>query len=184
MTTVTLIVLAAILLWTYRPLREFMIQRTNRTVKVLLVVFPLLLIGKTILSIRSGQQEDLLASLLLVAILVALWLGLIWLGNVAEKRKPTRVRAPDLAMLSRMPGVPRLPGVVSSPEAQRIAQAAYNAAADPEVQRVARAAGQRVLRVAAETAAQVDTKDIAGSLGRVGGRWAARLKRRMAEDNR
>lgn len=180
--TLTLIVLAAIALWLYKPLRIFLIQRTNRTVKVLLVVFPLLFVGRAAYNIYRGERDDLFSALFLVGVLVALWLALVWLGDVLEKRKPTKARPPDLAMLSRMPGVPRLPAGMTSPGAQRVAQAAYSAAADPEVQRIARAAGQRVLRAAAETAAQVDTKDVAGSLGRVGGRWAARLKRSMAAD--
>lgn len=180
MNTLTLIVLAAMVIWMYKPLRVFLVQRTNRTVKVLLVVMPVLAIGRTIHTVQTGQQDDFVTSLLLVGGLLALWGGLVWLGNVLEKRKPTKVQAPDLAMISRLPGMPRPPAALSTPQAQQAARTAYDVARSPEVQRAARAVAQAAI----ETASQIDRKDVAGSLGRAGGRWAARLKRSMAADNR
>ena len=180
MNTLTLIVLAAMVIWMYIPLRVFLVQRTNRTVKVLLIVMPLLAIGRTIYNIQSGQQDDFVTSLLLVGGLLALWGALVWLGNFLEKRKPTRVQAPDLAMISRLPGMPRPPAALTTPQAQQAARSAYQVATNPEVQRAARAVAQAAL----ETASQIDRKDVAGSLGRAGGRWAARLKRSMAANNR
>jgi len=102
---------------------------------------------------------------------------------VLEKRKPTKTQVPDLAVLSRLPGMPRVPGlsgaaaVANNPEVQRLAAAAINS---PQVQRAARAGVQAVTR----TAAQVDTSDVAGSLGRISGRWAAKLKRNIASNQR
>ena len=180
MNTLTLIVLAAVAIWMYKPLRVFLVQRTNRTVKILLIVLPLVAIGRTIYTVQSGQQDDLLTSLALVGGLLALWLSLVWLGNYLEKRKPTKVRAPDIEMISRLPGMPRPPAALTTPQAQQAARSAYAAATNPEVQRAARA----VAKAAIETASQIDRKDVAGSLGRAGGRWAARLKRSMAADNR
>lgn len=180
MNTLTLIVLAAAAIWMYKPLRVFLVQRTNRTVKVLLVVMPLLAIGRMVYNVQSGQQDDLITSLLLVGGLLALWILLVWLGNFLERRKPTTVRAPDLEMISRLPGMPRPPAALTTPQAQQAARTAYSAATNPEVQRAARAVAQAAI----ETASQIDRKDVAGSLGRVGGRWAARLKRSMASDNR
>jgi len=183
MSSLTLFVLVAIAIWSYRPLRMFLIQRTNRTVKVLLVVFPLLFLGRVGYNLYSGQQDDLLASILLVGGLLFTWGALVWLGNALEKRKPTKVQAPDLAVLSRLPGMPRVPGfsgaaaVANNPEVQRLAAAAVNS---PQVQRAARAGVQAVAR----TAAQVDTSDVAGSLGRISGRWAAKIKRSVASDQR
>ncbi|MGI8423047.1 MAG: hypothetical protein ACR2NO_02845, partial [Chloroflexota bacterium] len=135
MNTLTLIVLAAVALWMYKPLRVFLVQRTNRTVKILLVVMPLLAVGRTVYNVSSGQQDDLITSLALVGALVALWLGLVWLGNVLEKRKPTKVQAPDLAMISLLPGMPRAPAALTTPQAQHAARGAYAAARNPEVQR-------------------------------------------------
>jgi hypothetical protein len=180
MNTITLIVLAAMVIWMYKPLRVFLVQRTNRTVKILLVVFPVLAIGRTIYTVRTNQEDDFFTSLLLVGGLIALWGALVWLGNVMEKRKPTKVQMPDVAMLSRLPGMPRPPAALTTPQAQQAARSAYAAASNPEVQRAARAVAQAAI----ETASQIDRKDVAGSLGRAGGRWAARLKRSMAADNR
>src|SRR5687768_6545521 len=180
MNTLTVIVLAAVAIWMYKPLRVFLVRRTNRTVKVLLVVMPLLAIGRMVYNVQSGQQDDLITSLLLVGGLLALWIALVWLGNVLERRKPTQVRAPDIEMISRLPGMPRPPAALTTTQAQQAARSAYAAATNPEVQRAARA----VARAAIETASQIDRKDVAGSLGRAGGRWAARLKRSMAADNR
>ena len=180
MNTLTLIVLAAMVIWMYKPLRVFLVQRTNRTVKILLVVLPLLAIGRTIHTIQSGQQDDFVTSLLLVGGLLALWGGLVWLGNVLERRRPTKVQAPDLAMISKLPGMPRAAAPLTTPQAQQAARTAYQVATNPEVQRAARAVAQAAL----ETASQIDRKDVAGSLGRAGGKWAARLKRSLAADNR
>jgi hypothetical protein len=180
MNTLTLIVLAALAIWMYKPLRVFLVQRTNRTVKVLLIVMPLLAIGRMVYNVSSGQQDDLITSLLLVGGLLALWIALVWLGNTLEKRKPTKAQAPDLAMISRLPGMPRPPAALTTPQAQQAARTAYDVARNPEVQRAARAVAQAAI----ETASQIDRKDVAGSLGRAGGRWAARLKRSMAADNR
>ena len=180
MNTLTLIVLAAVAIWMYKPLRVFLVQRTNRTVKVLLVVMPLLAIGRMVYNVQSGQQDDLITSLLLVGGLLAIWILLVWLGNFLERRKPTTVRTPDFEMISRLPGMPRPPAALTTPQAQQAARTAYSAATNPEVQRAARAVAQAAI----ETASQIDRKDVAGSLGRVGGRWAARLKRSMAADNR
>src|SRR5688500_6968345 len=180
MNTLTLIVLAAMVIWMHKPLRVFLVQRTNRTVKILLVVFPLLAIGRTIYNVQTKQDDDFVTALLLVGGLVALWLGLVWLGNYLEKRKPTKVQAPDLQMISRLPGMPRPPAALTTPQAQQAARAAYSAATNPDIQRAARAVAQAAI----ETASQIDRKDVAGSLGRAGGKWAARLKRSLAADNR
>jgi hypothetical protein len=176
MNTLTLLVIAGAIIWWYKPLRVFLIQRTNRTVKVLLIVLPGVMIGRVIYNLVEGKQDDMMSAVLLVIALVAIWGSLIWIGNFLERRRPTKVQAPDLAMLSKLPGMPRIPGGFTSPAAQ----GAMNAAANPEVQRAAREAGQTVMRAAVRTAAQVDTKDVAGSLGRIGGRWVARARKNMA----
>jgi hypothetical protein len=154
MNWLTLIVLVALAVWWFKPLREFLIQRTNRTVKVLLVVFPALFLVRLGYGIYKGEQDDWFVVALTVSGLLLLWAALVALGNWLERRRPTRARAPDLATLSRIPGVPRLPQVpVASPEVRRAAQAA------------------------AQAAAQVDWNDVAGSVGRASGRLAARLRK-------
>ncbi len=175
MNSLTLIVIAAVAIWWIKPLRTFLVERTNRTVKVLLVVFPLLFVARVGYQVYNGQQDDFLSATLMVAALLGLWLGLVWLGNAIEKRRPTKAKAPDLAALSRLPGMPRIPTALANPEVQRAAQTILSS---PEVQR----AGSAVVREATRAAAQVDTKDVAGSIGRIGGRWAARMRKSMASD--
>ncbi len=181
MNTLTILVLAGLLLWWFKPLRVFLVERTNRTVKVLLIVFPLLFAGRVAYNLYTGQQDDMLTAALLLVALVAVWLGLVWLGNVLERRKPTQVKGPDLAMLSRLPGVPRVPGALTNPA---VRNAVHSAASNPEVQRVARTAGESMMRAAVQSAVQVDRKDVAGSIGRMSGKWAARMRKSMASDGK
>jgi hypothetical protein len=163
MNTLTLIVMAALLLWWYRPLRVYLVQRTNRTVKVLLVVFPLLFVARLAYGVYAGQKDDWFIASLTVTGLIGVWALLVWLGDWLERRRPTKQRGPDLQTLqtlSRLPGMPRIPSAVTNPEVQRAAKAA------------------------AETASRVDWGDVAGSMGRTSGRWAARLKRKMADSDK
>jgi hypothetical protein len=170
MSGLTVLVLLAIAIWWYKPLREFLIQRTNRAVKVLLVVFPLLFLFRLGYGIYKGETDDWFVVSLTVTALVLLWAGLVWLGNWLERRRPTKVRPPDLAALSKLPGMPRLPSVpVTETDIQRAAQAAQMAA--PHVQRAA--------QVLARAAADVDTRDLAGSIGRTSGRLVAHLRKSM-----
>ena len=192
MNTWTLIGLLALAIWWHKPLRNFLIQRTNRTVKVLLVVFPLLFVTRLAYRVYYGEQDGADVVTLTVLGLLLLWIFLVWLGNFLERRRPTQAQAPNLAALARLPGVPRVPAAVTSPEAQRAARAAAQVLTSPEAQRAARAAvqavtspeAQRTARAAAQAASkaasQVDWQDVAGSLGRTSGRWVGRLKRNLA----
>jgi hypothetical protein len=168
MSAVTIFVLLGLAIWWYKPLRVLVIQRTNRTVKVLLVLFPALFIGRAVYSFLNGEPDTqwfIVAGT--VAGLLAVWGALVWLGNWLEKRRPTKVQGPDFAALARLPGVPRMPQaaqVLADPQVQRAAAAAAQAAA-PHVQRAARAL------------AQVDTGSLATAAGRSTGRLYARLRR-------
>ena len=133
MSVLTLVVLAALVVWWYKPLRVFLIQRTNRTVKILLIVFPLFYVLRLGWRFYSGEQDDLdVVTLTVVALLLA-WLFLVWLTSFLERRRPTRVQGPDLATLAKLPGMPRVPGaaqqVMQSPEARQAVRAAATAAA-------------------------------------------------------
>src|SRR5919109_341422 len=122
MNWLTLIVLAVLAVWWIKPLRDFLVQRTNRTVKVLLILLPALSLARIGYGIYKGEQDDWFLALLLVSVLLLLWLGLVWLGNTLERRRPTQARPPDLATLSRLPGMPRIPAAVTSPEVQDAAR--------------------------------------------------------------
>ena len=187
----TLFVIAGLVIWWYKPLRQFIIQRTNRTVKVLLVVLPLLFIGRVVYGVYNGERDESLVAAAIVLVLVALWGALVWLSHYLERRHPTQPQSPDWAAISRLPGMPRLPQVPGVPGAagtlgangspvtpehvQRATQLAQTAA--PHVQRAARTA----VRAAAEAAADFDSKDVGGSLGRSSGRLYAKLRRSLRE---
>jgi hypothetical protein len=187
----TLFVAAGLIIWWYKPLRQFLIQRTNRTVKVLLVVFPLLFIGRVVFGLYNGERDESLVAAAIVIVLVALWGALVWLSHYLERRHPTQAQGPDWAAISRLPGMPRVPqvpgasglagipgtnGLSVTPEnVQRATQLAQ--AASPHVQRAARTAVQ----TAAEVTADFDSKDVPGSLGRSSGRLYAKLRRSLRE---
>jgi hypothetical protein len=163
MSVLTIVVLAALVVWWYKPLRVFLIQRTNRTVKILLIVFPLLYALRLGWRFYSGEQDDLdVVTLTVVALLLA-WVFLVWLTNFLERRRPTRVQAPDLATLAKLPGMPRVPGA-----AQQVMQS-------PEA--------RQAVRAAAAAAANADWGNVAEGVGRSTGRYFARLKKGMAEGN-
>jgi hypothetical protein len=161
MSVLTIVVLAALVVWWYKPLRVFLIQRTNRTVKILLIVFPLFYALRLGWRFYSGEQDDLdVVTLTVVALLLA-WVFLVWLTNFLERRRPTRVQAPDLATLAKLPGIPRVPGA-----AQQVMQS-------PEA--------RQAVRAAAAAAANADWGNVAEGVGRSTGRYFARLKKGMAE---
>lgn len=172
----TIVALVAFALWWFKPLRVFLVERTNRTVKVLLIAFPIYLVGHVAYNFLNGDGDaQTLITAGLVAVLVGLWLGLMWLGNWLEKRNPTQAQGPDLKTLqqfSKLPGVPKVPAMpsaVTNPDVQRAARAAVT---NPGV--------QRAVREVARTAAQVDVHDAAGSIGRISGRWVGKMKKSMA----
>ena len=187
MNALTIIAGLVLALWWYKPLRVFLVQRTNRTVKVLLILFPALFIGRAIYGVFNGDVDT---QWLIVAAtvfgLLLLWAFLVWLGNWLERRRPTQVQGPDFAALAKLPGMPRIPGgaqqaaqVLANPELQRAAQMAA-----PHLQRAAQAAApqlQRAARAAAEAAAGFDTGDLAGSAGRTTGRLYAKLRKNFKE---
>jgi hypothetical protein len=160
MNSLTILVAIGVLIWWYKPLRVYLVERTNLTVKVLLVIIPLFIVGRVAFRYFSGEEDGVDVVTLTVLGLIALWLALVGLGNWLEKRRPTKVKSPDLRMLSKLPGVPRVPAAVTSPEMQRAA------------------------RAAADAAARVDWDNVASSVGRTSGRWAARLRKSMASDDR
>ncbi len=163
MNALTIVVLLAIVVWWYKPLRVYLVQRTNRTVKVLLIVFPLLYAGRLAWRFYTGEQDDLDVVTITVFALLIAWAFLVWLTSFLERRRPTKVQAPDLATLARLPGMPRIPGpaqqVMQSPEARQAVQAAATAAAN------------------------ADWGNVAEGVGRSSGRFFARLKKGMAEGN-
>jgi hypothetical protein len=163
MNTLTILVLLAVLVWWYKPLRTYLIQRTNRTVKILLIVLPAIYGLRLAHRFYTGAQDNLdIVTITVLGLLVA-WVLLVWLTTWLERRRPTKARAPDLATLSRLPGMPRIPGaaqqLASSPEARRAVQAA------------------------AEAAGRVDWQNVAVDVGRTSGRLFARLKKSMASDS-
>ena len=199
--SLTLFVVVGLVVWWYKPLRQFLIERTNRSVKVLLVVLPALFIGRVAFGLYNGERDESLIAAAIVLVLVVLWGSLVWLSQSLERRRPTQAQGPDWAAISRLPGMPRvpqvpgvtapagipgmpaMPGLSATPaNVQRAATMAQTAA--PQLQRAAQVAAphvQRAARTAVQTAVEVtadfDRSDVPASLGRSSGRLYARLRR-------
>src|SRR5438874_11317292 len=107
----TFFVILGLVIWWHKPLRQFLIQRTNRTVKVLLVVLPALFIGRVVYGLYKGERDESLVAAAIVIVLLVLWGSLIWLSHYLERRRPTQAQGPDWAAISRLPGMPRVPQV-------------------------------------------------------------------------
>lgn len=159
MNWLTIVVICGLAIWWFKPLRVYLVERTNLTVKVLLVAFPSLFLVRLGYGIYKGeQQENWFVVAMTVTALLLLWLALVFIGNWLERRRPTKARAPDLAVLSRLPGMPHIPGAVTSPQVQQAA------------------------RAAAEAASRVDWSNVATSVGRASGRWVARARKGSQSD--
>ena len=140
----TLVIILGVAIWWYKPLRVFIVQRTNRTVKVLLVVLPLLMLGRIGWGLYHGDRDEWLIAALLVVLLSALWLGLVWLGNWLEKRRPTQAQGPDLTVLANLPGMPRVAQLAGAAMKASQRGADTNGAARAPTAAPARAAGPAI----------------------------------------
>jgi len=58
MNVFTIVMLAGMALWWVPPLRRFVVERTNRTVKVLLVLLPVMYAANLFYSFFWGQRDE------------------------------------------------------------------------------------------------------------------------------
>ncbi|NDF52651.1 MAG: hypothetical protein EB145_00510 [Proteobacteria bacterium] len=110
MNVFTIVMLAGMALWWVPPLRRLVVERTNRTVKVLLVLLPVMYAANLIYSFFWGQRDESTTVGFTVLALLIVWGGLIAVGNWMERRHAAPPLAPSLGSMTRFPGMPRQMG--------------------------------------------------------------------------
>jgi|GEM_PF-3041747 len=188
MNTLTLCVLLGVAIWWYKPLRRYLIQRTNRLVKALLIAFPVAFLLRLVYGLRTGEADERTVILAVtVTALTLVWLGLMWFTSWLERRRPAPDRPVDWSALGRLPGVPRIPGVTARlPGVTGVPGASLDPAQVRQVQRAAEAASPIVqetfrgaARLAGRTLAKVEKDGIGATTGRVTGRLVARMRKSL-----
>ena len=111
-----LFMLAVILMlaMVFAPLRRHILRRLDITATILLIVLPLMAAGRLFYTVRQGGRDDIALAVLIVTALIALWLGLWWLTNTLERRRPTRgggLPINPVRLGQRWLGLPAVPAV-------------------------------------------------------------------------
>ena len=96
MNVFTIVMLAGMALWWVPPLRRLVVERTNRTVKVLLVLLPVMYAANLFYSFFWGQRDESTTVGFTVLALLVVWGGLIAVGNWMERRHAAPPLAPSL----------------------------------------------------------------------------------------
>ena len=89
-----LFILAALMMlgMVFGPMRRHILRRLDITATILLIVLPLMAAGRLLYTVRQGgweERDDIAFVVLLVCALIGLWIGLWWLTNTLERRRPT-----------------------------------------------------------------------------------------------
>ncbi|MEY4406267.1 MAG: hypothetical protein EBQ56_07095 [Proteobacteria bacterium] len=134
MNVFTIVMLAGMALWWVPPLRRLVVERTNRTVKVLLVLLPVMYAANLIYSFFWGQRDESTTVGFTVLALLIVWGGLIAVGNWMERRHAAPPLAPSLGSMTRFPGMPRQMGELGR---ATVAKAARDAAVTDAATRAA-----------------------------------------------
>ena len=114
-----LFILAALVMvaMVFAPMRRHILRRLDITATILLIVLPLMAAGRLLYTVQQGgweQRDDIAFVVLLVCALIALWIGLWWLTNTLERRRPTRGGGLPLfpgRIAQRWLGLPAVPAV-------------------------------------------------------------------------
>ncbi len=124
MNVFTIVILAGMALWWVPPLRRLVVERTNRTVKVLLILLPVMYAANLFYSFFWGQRDETTTVGFTVLALLVVWVGLIAIGNWMERRKAVSPLAPALGSINRFPGMPRQMGELGRATAAKAAREA------------------------------------------------------------
>lgn len=73
----------------FGPLRRHILRRLDITATILLIVVPLMAAIRLFYTIQRGGRDDIALAVLVVGALIVLWIGLWWLTNTLERRRPT-----------------------------------------------------------------------------------------------
>ena len=114
-----LFILAALMMlgMVFGPMRRHILRRLDITATILLIVLPLMAAGRLLYTVRQGgweERDDIAFVVLIVTALIGLWIGLWWLTNTLERRRPTPGGGLPLfpgRLAQRWLGLPAVPAV-------------------------------------------------------------------------
>ncbi len=114
-----LFILAALMMlgMVFGPMRRHILRRLDITATILLIVLPLMAAGRLFYTVRQGgweERDDIAFVVLIVTTLIGLWIGLWWLTNTLERRRPTPGGGLPLfpgGLAQRWLGLPAVPAV-------------------------------------------------------------------------
>ena len=114
-----LFVLAALMMlgMVFGPMRRHILRRLDITATILLIVLPLMATGRLFYTVQQGgweERDDIAFVVLIVTVLIGLWIGLWWLTNTLERRRPTPGGGLPLfpgRLAQRWLGLPAVPAV-------------------------------------------------------------------------
>ena len=114
-----LFILAALMMlgMVFGPMRRHILRRLDITATILLIVLPLMAAGRLLYTVRQGgweERDDIAFVVLVVSALIGLWIGLWWLTNMLERRRPTPGGGLPLfpgGLAQRWLGLPAVPAV-------------------------------------------------------------------------
>ena len=124
----SLFIIAGMILWLVKPLRVIVAQRTNRTVKALLVAFPVAYALTLGYRFFWGDRDDsVVVGFTVLALLVA-WGVLIGVGTVLERRAASPRMVAPLGPGTHVPGMPTRMGELGAARAAEASGAAQSRA--------------------------------------------------------
>ncbi len=114
-----LFILAALMMlgMVFGPMRRHILRRLDITATILLIVLPLMAAGRLFYTVQQGgweERDDIAFVVLIVSALIGLWIGLWWLTNTLERRRPTPGGGLPLfpgRLAQRWLGLPPVPAV-------------------------------------------------------------------------
>lgn len=123
----SLFIVAGMILWLVKPLRVVVVQRTNRTVKALLVAFPVSYAGTLTYRFFWGNRDDsVIVGFTVLALLIA-WVALIVVGNVLGRKAAAPPTAAPFGPGMHVPGMPARMGELGAARAANAALAQASA---------------------------------------------------------
>ncbi len=114
-----LFILAALMMlgMVFGPMRRHILRRLDITATILLIVLPLMAAGRLFYTVQQGgweERDNIAFVVLIVTALIGLWIGLWWLTNTLERRRPTPGGGLPLfpgGLAQRWLGLPAVPAV-------------------------------------------------------------------------
>jgi hypothetical protein len=171
-------ILAGMVLWLVKPLRVIVAQRTNLTVKALLVAFPIAYALTLGYRFFWGDRDDTVVVGFTVLALLVAWVALIGIGTLLERRQAVPRRVEPLGADTYIPGMPTRMGELGAARAAEASRAAQSRATAEQAAARATAAIDAALPTAIR--AITVASPIAGKLAEIAAPHAVRVAQSVA----